>query len=284
MSVDFELRLSGGDAPDGEIELTDLVNIGGALQELSLRIARGCLPSDALGRPNALLADVSQLRLRGLLEGSTLLKFSRGHADTLNVPLDHEQDIDDRFADVMDGIARNSRPEWVDGTVAESSAKLLKAMRQAAPMIRFQAGTRPTVDIDTKVAELNVWERSAAAAASEQFTISGRLEAVDLRTNRFRVVDDLSNSIRLVNVEDAGSVAPLIGGRVKARGLGRRGPDDKLQSLSHPVLTAAPLPATWLQHGTADLAHELSKPGPKVGEGIELDDAEYEDFLTFLTN
>lgn len=282
MSADLTLALIGGDTPDGHIGLADLSNIANSLQELSLRIARSCVPSDSLGRPNALVSEMSRLQLSGLSEGSTVLSIRRGSHEMLNIPLENEQTMAERFVSAVEGLAHGSRPSWADDAVAESGTKLIRALRQAAPTAEFRIDGRPPIRVDTRSVDLGAWAERDAHGAREEVVITGKLEAVDLRTARFVVVDDLANSIRLEGVEDAEAVAYLIGERVEARGQGQRGQRGSSLSITRPVLTAAPLPDAWVHHGAEDLERELSKPGPQIDSGIELDDEEYDDLVAFL--
>src|SRR5699024_979974 len=105
------------------------------------------------------------------------------------------------------------RPEWVDDAVSGSVAAFGRALRKAAPQSEFSIGHHEAIRIDSSSLDLAIWENEPRYAGDE-VVVNGILEAVDLRQNRFRVVDALLQRIRLEDVPDAEAVASLIGRRV----------------------------------------------------------------------
>lgn len=267
--------------PSGEIAFEDLAEIANTLQELTLRIARTCVPSLQTGRPSALVTDLSHLRLRGLTSGSTVLQAVRGRTPTPDIERETDALLDERLTEAVRGLVLGRRPEWADDTVSGSVAAFGKALRKAAPHSELSVGGRESIRIDSSSMALAVWERSPAIPA-EEAVVSGLLEAVDLRRNRFRIVDALLHRVRLEDVQDAEAVATLIGTRVQARGVGLLDEKAVLRGLREPVLTAAPLPASWNIHAEPDLSPELSKPGPSLDEGPQLDDDEFDALIAYL--
>lgn len=281
MSTEIELRLMSRSMPSGEIAFEDLAGIATTLQELTLRIARTCVPSLSTGRPSSLVSELSHLRLRGLNSGSTVLQAVRGRTPALDVERETDDLLDERLADVVHGLAQGRRPPWADDAVSGSVAAFGKALRRAAPHSEFSVGPREPIRIDSSSMMLEVWE-SAPATPAEEAVVSGLLEAVDLQRNRFRIVDALLHRVRLEDVQDAEAVATLIGTRVQARGVGVVDEKAVLRSLRTPVLTAAPLPAAWSVRTEPDLSAEFSKPGPVLDEGPELDDQEFDALIAYL--
>lgn len=283
MSTEIELRLVDRSMPSGEISFEDLAGIATTLQELTLRIARTCVPSLPTGRPSTLVNDLSHLRLRGLTSGSTVLTAVRGLSSTLEIEREADDLLDGRLADVVRGLAQGRRPEWADDAISGSVAAFGKALRRAAPHSEFSVGDGESIRIDSSAMTLEIWESTPATPAKES-VVSGLLEAVDLRRNRFRIVDALLHRVRLEDVQDAETVATLIGTRVQARGVGVLDEKAVLRSLREPVLTAAPLPASWTVRVASDLNAELSKPGPVLDAGPELDDDEFDALIAYLRN
>lgn len=283
MSTDIELRLVDRSMPSGEIAFEDLAGITTTLQELTLRIARTCLSSLPTGRPSTLVTDLSHLRLRGLTSGSTVLQVVRGRTPALDIERDTDDLLDERLTEVIRGLAQGRRPEWADDAVSGSVLAFGKVLRKAAPHSDFSVGHREAVRIDASTMTLEIWE-SAPVPPAKEVVVSGLLEAVDLRRNRFRIVDALLNRIRLEDVRDAESVASLIGTRVQARGIGVMDEKAILRSVREPVLVTAPLPASWISHSAADLGTELARTGPTPGAGPEIDDEEFDALIAYLRN
>ncbi|MGL5818197.1 MAG: hypothetical protein ACRCYR_11575 [Phycicoccus sp.] len=276
----FELRLLDAEFPDGEIPLADLRDIADSLQELNRRIARLSLDTERRGRPNDLLARASQMRLTGVAAGSTRLLISRGEAGTLDIEPAEFSDLDAKFADLIRGIADDARPDWVTDSVAESAADLVKALKAAAPSIEARIGDRPAVRIASERIRRETW--SARQVSTTKVDLSGTLEAVDLRSGRFRLVDDIGNRVALEHVPQPLEVAPLIGHRVRVSGEAAVDPGGHVRSVTNPVIIDEPIPDVWQGQHHADLTIELAKPGPRPDGGVELTDDEYAEFVSLL--
>lgn len=280
---DLELRLVGARAPDGEIRFADLVAIASSLQELSLRITRTCVSAERLGRPNDVVQEFAQLRLRGLTKGSTRLLVSRGPSDTLDIDPSELRDLDRKFSEVIEGVGRDQRPAWLNDSIAESTEEFVKALQSSAHVVEARfADVGRTVRIKTESIHRETWRRSSPTVSPSEVVVSGKLEAVDLRSGKFRVVDDVGNRIALDDVPDAEGTAHLINQRVRATGPAARDDADRIRVLHAPVVEEDALPDAWCSRTTADLAAELAKPGPTFGAGVELTDEEYADFLAVV--
>lgn len=282
MNDDLELRLVGTSAPDGEIRFGDLVAIASSLQELSLRITRTCVSAERSGRPKDVVQEFAQLRLGGLSNGSTRLLVSRGPSDTLDIEPSERRDLDRKFSEVIEGVGQDQRPSWVDDSIAASTEDFVKALQDAAQVVEARfAGAGRTVRIETRSIHRETWRRKSPTASTYE-VVSGRLEAVDLRSGKFRVVDDVGNRIALDDVPDAAGTAHLINQRVRATGPAARDDADHIRVLQAPVVEADALPEAWSSPSTADLTAELAKPGPTYGAGVELTGEEYADFLAMV--
>lgn len=137
-----------------------------------------------------------------------------------------------------------------------------RALRHAAPRSEFTVGPRaPIALVALAVSVSRVW--TPDAIAFDPVTVWSKLEAVDLRQNRFRIVDDLTHRFRLEDVKDAEAVAPLVGSRVLAEGIDGLDESGTL-GVHSATVTAAPLPPAWLTRGEQDLEREAreARPGP----------------------
>ena len=90
-----------------------------------------------------------------------------------------------------------------------------------------------------------VW-KTGPEITTEALTVTGMLEAVDLRANRFRIRDDIGNDIRLDDVADLEAAARLIGTRVVATGTAERDDRNRVR-LVEPVVGAEKMPSQWVE-------------------------------------
>lgn len=144
MIKQIELRLVGGSAPSGEITLKDLSAISAALQELVTRLSRDAADAAGPGRSKQYVEEFAELRLGAIQQGSTVLQFSKGPTDKLDVEVPGLADADDRFWEVLTAISTDHRPDWVSELIAESAGKLTLAMRAAADTVVVASPSRGT--------------------------------------------------------------------------------------------------------------------------------------------
>lgn len=282
MSSEVELTLEGASSPAGEIRLADLAALAQSLQELSLRIGRAFVDAEGPGRTPRAIEDLSQLRLRGIDKGSTRLTLARGPAGALDLELAESAALDRRFWEVIEAVGKDERPGWVTDLVADSAASFVEAVQSAAPTVEVIMSRYEPVRIRTQEIHPETWMREGPTADQETVVVTGRLEAVDLRSGRFRVVDDVAHRIGLDDVPEAEAVAHLINHRVRVVGSGIVGRDGQLKAVRQPTIIQESLPSSWFHRERADLTAELAKPGPTFGEGVELTDEEYAEFVAFL--
>lgn len=278
---EIEFRLSGTRVPDGQIGLSELSAVSVSLQELAMRIGRHSAGQSGTGRTMAAAEAVTRLRLTGLGEGSTRLVVAYGQPDVLPVDLDLEDETETAFLEVVEAIGSGRRPSWTPDLVADSAIAVMAAFGRTADSVVVTTPAGKTFTIEPSKADREVW-RTASTPTDEVARVSGRLEAVDLKSGRFRIRDDVGNAIPLDHVLDAPRVAHLIDQRVTATGESMRGSRGELRGLTSPTIAATPLPSEWEPGRRVDWSAELAKPGPDAEGGPELTDEEFDEFLSFV--
>jgi hypothetical protein len=113
---------------------------------------------------------------------------------------------------------------------------------------------------------------------SPDMSVTGRLEAIDLRIRQFRLVDDVGNRIPLDDVRDPETVAYLINQRVRAEGTGIFD-RHRLKGLHGVRIEPQMMPPAWYSRQHVSNEAELAKPGPSVGAGAEVSDEEFANFM-----
>lgn len=185
---------------------------------MTTRISRDVVNMPGPGRTKQFVEEFAQLRLHGIEPGSTVLRFSKGPTDKLDVDLPEQTVIDDRFWELLHAAGEDRRPDGVSDRIAESVAKLVSACQAAAPTVIIAAASRGKVQIRPAAAHVETWlpKRIDSGAA---MSAAGRLAKVDLRTHEFRLRDDVDNTVDLKHVENDAVAAQLIGQWVIARGI-----------------------------------------------------------------
>jgi hypothetical protein len=267
MSTQFELRLIGGDAPQGQINVDDVVGILQKLQELATKIGRVETEAADRGRPSKQVERVARLRLVGLTGGSTVIQVERVDEDgTLDFDLDHESGFDVRFAAIIEAIGADERPLELSDTIAETTADLVAVLQRAAPEIEFSWGGVVRRTFRTAETHRETWKPAPAAQSSESVTIVGRLYAVNLKTHRLKVQDDVGNEFALPRVENDSLVGHLLGRYVTATGSPERDSRGHLSEIRDAVIEAVPgLDVAAGLRGPVSLDEILAVPGPIAG-------------------
>ena len=280
---EFEMRLSGTQLPDGQIGLAQLAALADALQELMLRLGRFSVEQRGAGRTPSAIESLTRLRLTGLTEGSTRLAVSVGDPQVLELAIGPEQELDDLFWEVVAGIKVGQRPRWAPDLVADSAAKLVGALQQSAESVEIFAPHREPVRIVTAVARQDVWEAPRRFESDVTVVVEGRLEAVDLKSNRFRIRDDAGNSIGLWDVLEPHGAAKLVGERAAGEGIGVSDRHGVLIGISHARLRPSPIPDVWRPRPPGELQNIVaSAPGPDPDGGVDLSDDEFDAFLAVM--
>lgn len=283
MAKDIEMHLVDAPVRDGEIVVKDLAALTTALQELTTRIGREVINTPGPGRTKQFMEEFAQLRLRGIEAGSTLLVFSKGPTDKLDVDLPEQRIADDRFWEIVQAIAEDQRPDWVTDLIAESAGKFVDALRAAAPRAVLRGPSRDHVAIDSAHVHAETWT-SKRLQTGTVMTAKGRLEKVDLHSHEFRVRDDVGQAVDLKHVEDDASVAQLVGQWVVARGAGILLSSGRLVALDNAIIEPVTDPVSSMPGSIAtDLRSILaSAPGPDPEGGVDVSDEEFDAFLEAL--
>ena len=248
---DFEVRLLHlrNGVPSGAIGLADLAVLASALQELNTRIARLVVGQDGPGRSLEAAAQVAQLRLTGIREGSTRLEVGYGEQPTLDDSTfaRAQDETVDKFWQIVAGIAADSRPDWVTNAIAVSAADLVTAMARSAAGAVFSGSAGREVSFEKLTVDRSRWGGNDPAAMSE-IAVAGQLYAVNIETRRFSIRDDIGNSIPLEKVLNLDEASVLLGQRVEATGSVSHGKGGELR-LTDVTVSPAAIPADWLPGG-----------------------------------
>lgn len=282
------LRLSGTDVPPGEIALSDLASIAGALQLLATRIGRQLVGQTGPGRTAGGAERATRLTLTGISEGSTRLQVTAGAADTLDVDDPFEEQVMDRLWEVFGGLELDVPPDWATAPVAQAAIEFVGSVGAAARECEFTGRRAQRVRGRVAVRPQNVNREAWTTLSAEpelvpQASATGDLDLVDLRTRKFRVRDAVGNDVVLEDVGNAVEAAALVGRRVRAVGTGVRGTRGQITRLVEPHVSDAAMPAEWLDRGPADLASIFATRSAPSLDGVPgVDDAELEALLADL--
>lgn len=241
MTTQFEFRLIGASAPDGELEADDLLAIVTSLKEVATRIGRQQTDAERRGRAPRRTQRVANLTI-GLAPGSTTVLARRtGAADSLDLALADEVAFDEKFAELVESIARDERPPWVDDALALAAGGLCAALQQTAPEVEFTVGSQLRRSFKTESIHRETW-RIVQPELSDEVTFVGRLFAVNLHTHRLQVQDDVGNQVALPNVTDDEAVGRLLGAYVTVTGAPERDDRGRLSRIRDAAVVAAPDP------------------------------------------
>lgn len=225
------IRLRGGDHGDGEIPLDRLAEIAERTQDLTLRMARGLSGRAKAGRTPDQLAGAVRLMLVGLSEGSTTL-------DIAWPPLTAELDLGDgvpetvttqtfqMLVDTIDALSNDGDlPELSEPAydAVESWLDALTAYPEVEVSSAVSDGNGHGVVLQPREARRRMPDKRAAtvtdAPVAPTRSVEGELYAVNLRTGRYGVEDDLGRSIPLDVPDDLRQqVADRLGDRIRATG------------------------------------------------------------------
>lgn len=280
-SHDLELRLIDAAAPKGEIGLAALAELAGSLQRLATRVGRHLAEQPGPGRTPASVERMTTLRLTGLGGRSTSLFIGYGDADALPLDTGFEVETADRFWGLLAAISDNDPPGWVTPGISKGAAKVCAALQSAAPRIELSQPRRDrSTTVTSATLDVDVWRRADRDVGAR--TVTGRLEAVDLKDRRFRIRDDVGNAIRIDDVEDAEQVGRLVGQRAAATGIAVIDEHGRLR-LRETRVEAAPLPPEWTSIPSTNLEELIAAaPGPDPGGIPGLTDEEWEAFAIAL--
>ena len=268
MTTQFEFRLIGADAPQGQINVDDVVAILQKLQELATKIGRVETDAAERGRPGKKVERVAKLRLVGLKAGSTVIEVERVEEEgTLDFDLDDERGFDARFAEIIEAIGADERPSVISDTIAETAADLVSALQKAAPEVEFTAGGVLRRRFKTSETHRDTWRPVAVVDSPESVTVVGRLYAVNLKSHRLQVQDDIGNEFALPRVANDAAVGHLLGSYVTVTGSPELDSRGRLSEIRGAVIEAAPALGVeaGLREPVALDAILAAAPGPVAG-------------------
>ncbi len=201
MTTQFEFHLVGADAPEGELDADQLIAIVGSLKEVATKIGRSETSAEPVGRAPERVQQVARLTI-GLAPGSTTVRVHRtGVAGALDFVSAEEQAFDEKFDELVQAFARDERPKWVGDSLALATSHLISALKQTAPAVEFTAEGQLRCAFQTGAIHKEVWQTPTPPSAGV-VTFTGRLYAVNLKTHRLQVRDDVGNEVALLRVVD----------------------------------------------------------------------------------
>lgn len=278
MTTQFQFRLIGAETPQGQIDVDDAVAILQKLQELATKVGRVETGAEQRGRPAKKVERIAKLRLVGLKASSTVIEVQRVEdEETLTFDLEHEQGFDARFAEIIEAIGADTRLAAISDTIAETAADLVTALQKAAPEIEFRAAGVLRRSFKTAETHRETWLRALTEAPLRSMTIVGRLYAVNLKSHRLQVQDDIGNEFALPKVENDAAIGHLVGTYVKVTGTPEQDSRGRLSEIHGAVIEAAPQIAAG--PGVRDVVSldEIlaAAPGPVAGgiPGLTEDEA-----------
>lgn len=280
MTTQFEFRLIGASAPDGELEADQLLAIVASLKEIATKIGRVETNAEPVGRTPKRTQRVAKLTI-GLAPGSTTVLARRtGTGDALEFDLADEQAFDEKFAHLVESMALDQRPAWVGDSLSLAAAEFTAALQQAAPEVEFKVAGQVRRRFKTQEIHRETW-RATSTQSPESITFAGRLYAVNLNTHRLQVQDDVGNQVALPRVLNDTEVSKLIGTYVTVTGAPELDVQGRLTYINNAAVVAAPNPLGEAAVPSAVSLDEILRtaPGPDPDGGIELTDEEFASFL-----
>ncbi len=281
MAKRFELHLEGMDAPEGLIDADRLVEIVNGLQEMATRLGRIETDSAQRGRPSRNLDRVASLRI-GLEKGSTTIIAERDVVrGALELDLPDEEAVDRRFAELIEGIGADQRPDWVTDSLASTADDLVAALQRTAPKVELKVDGVSKKTFETQAIHRETWKASTPVQPEDDVTFTGRLYAVNLNTHRLQVQDDVGNQVALPKVLNDTEVGRLVGAYVRVTGAPEVDLTGKLTHINDASVELAPDPLGGQEvRARASLEEILaSAPGPTIGGIAGLTDTEVAAFL-----
>lgn len=232
MTREFELRIVGHPAGDGELLAGDAVGLITAFKELAYRLTRHAADRAGLGRTDAVLERLAQVRV-ALRGGGTRLVFTLGDPDALDID-PNARVVDDLLWKVLRGMANNRRPQGITDSVAEPVDMLVVALAKAGHGVEIVAPRRAPLELRTYALDRRPWQRRSAPVT--QAARAGVLEMVDLHTGRFRLRDEDGDPVDLIEVSNAEEAAGLVGRYVEAAGVLAVGGATRHDRMEQPVV------------------------------------------------
>ena len=215
-------------------------------------------------------------------EGSTTIIAERDVVqDSLDLDLPDEEAVDRKFAEFIESIGSDQRPDWVTGPLASTADDLVVALQRTAPKVELKIDGVSKLVFETKEIHRETWNQPAPTQADAEIKFTGRLFAVNLNTHYLQVQDDVGNKVALPKVANDIAVKHLIGSYVTITGA----PELDSQGRISSVRNANIVPMVSPQEGAgapASMTVEdilASAPGLEAGGLVGLTDDEADAFF-----
>ena len=204
--ISFEIRLMDTGKLEGEIGASDLARICENLQELATRVGRWVSDSGTRGRLTRKSEQLTRVIITSLDRGSVCLGVStQPGQSTLDGTTQDAAEVDRQFWQLVNCGSLGSLPPDAPQAVRESTLAMLKSMSNVAELVKItgKSSGLESSRVPFRPEDLihNEWftqvhDRQKLTAA----VFSGILEAVDVRSSRFRIRDLAGNDLILTNV------------------------------------------------------------------------------------
>lgn len=281
MAKRFELHLLGMDEPEGLIDADRLVEIVGSLQAMATRLARIETDSARKGRPSKSLDRVASLRI-GLEKGSTTIIAERDVPEgALELDLPDEEAVDRKFAELIEGIGADVRPDWVTDPLASAAVDLVAALQRTAPKVELKVNGVSRQMFETQAIHRETWKPISPEQPEDEVRFTGRLFAVNLNTHRLQVQDDVGHKVALPKVANDTTVMHLLGSYVTVTGAPELDADGRVSGIrdAHIRPMEDPLADTGVPAPVSLEEILASAPGLEPGGLSGLTDAEADAFF-----
>lgn len=267
MTTKFEFRLVGAPAPEGQLDADSLIAIITSLKEVATRIGRLETDADRVGRPPKRAQQVAQL-LIGLEPGSTRMLVRRAGAgeDALDIDTSEEQAFDERFEELVESIATDTRPLWVSDSLSAAAGDLTAALQQAALEVEFTSNGQLRRTFKTAEVHRETW-RVAHDVGPEEVAFVGRLFAVNLKTHRLQVQDDVGNQVALPKVTNDAVAGRLLNSYVTASGAPEYDAAGRLTQIHEAIIEAADDPIEHAAVPSVASVEQILASGPGIEPG-----------------
>lgn len=272
----LELRLQGTGVEDGQLTFAGLNKITGALQLLATRIGRALVGQQGPGRSPLTVENATELRLRGLHRGSTILDVAVGEDHVLGEGLEHR--TVDQIFELFSGVATDRPPPWTTPSIGEAVVQVVDALTAVSDRCELTSPGRLLVPVIPGSASRSVWPTADVENHTQaDVSVSGRLDLVDLRRSRFRIRDAAGNDILLLRVVNVSDAARLVGRPVTARGEATLGPRGQIIAVSGADVAVTEMPS-W----TLPAVVLIDATSPPTGGVDGVTPVEVEGFLASL--